>query len=432
MGHRLRRAAAVGSEYPPRLQRFAFAVIAAASPIAAGAVVRAVGAPWSPRFTLAVAVFFLLTLGAELRPVPIDTEGRRLVSVAFVFVVGATVILGWEWGVLIGASSIALAQVSLRVDALKLAFNSGVYALAAALSALPQLVAGRDLASDTLRAVEISFVAGAIFVVCNVALVCVAIALASELAPRDVFRDHLRDSGPAFAVMVFIIAQVVVFWSQSPFLLVLAGAPLFALNLYRHSAVRRRLAEHEATRDSLTGLGNARAYEQAISELADSALASGGSITLYLIDVDRFKQVNDRYGHPAGDAALRAIGDLVEILAPGLGYRIGGDEFAVAIPEAGANGDFAARLQARLSSLAVPEVGEPITVSIGAAALPEHATEPDELKKRADLALYQSKRNGKNRTSVFDAERLDALYLAALGERSAPDAVAHPVLAAEV
>jgi len=216
--------------------------------------------------------------------------------------------------------------------------------------------------------------------------------------------------------MVFVIAQAVIFWLQSPYLVILVGAPLFALNLYQRAAVKRRLAEHEAARDSLTHLGNYRAYQEAIAELAGDAVAGGGSITLYLIDVDRFKQVNDRYGHPAGDAVLEAIGSLIEELAPGAGYRLGGDEFAVAIPDAVEDDDFAAELQARLASLGVAGIREQVTVSIGAARLPDHAREPGELKKRADLALYQSKRNGKNRTSVFRADPFE-LELAGMEDR---------------
>jgi diguanylate cyclase (GGDEF)-like protein len=404
---RLRRIAAVGCEYPPRLRWFAFAVIAAASPFVVGAVATAMSQSVNLRFGTALALFFVLTLAAELRPVPIDAEGRRLISVAVIFVVSATLVLGWQWGVLIGSTSVALAQLPARTDSLKLSFNAAVYALAAALSALPMLADANDLESSTPRAVGVAFASGALFVLCNVALVCIAISLASCEPFGAVVGDHLRHSGPAFFVMVFVIAQAVIFWWQSPYLVILVGAPIFALNLYQRAAVKRRLAEREASRDGLTRLGNHRAYQRAISELAEIALESDSSLTLYLIDVDRFKQVNDRHGHPAGDAVLQAIGDLIEELAPGAGYRLGGDEFAIVIPGSIEHDHFPAQFQAQLGSLRVDEVGEPVTVSIGAAQLPDHATEPSELKKRADLALYQSKRNGKNRTSIFRANTFE-------------------------
>jgi diguanylate cyclase (GGDEF)-like protein/putative nucleotidyltransferase with HDIG domain len=420
MVDRLRRMAAVGSAYPPRLRRLAFAVIAAASPVVAGAAARAASHPMDRQFTLAVALFLVLALGAELRPVPIDAEGGRLVSVAVVFVVSATLVLGWEWGVLIGAASIAIAQVPSPADVLKFSFNVAVYALAAALSALPMLGAGQALKSSTVGAICVAFASGALFVSCNVALVCGAISLAADEPFRAVVRDHFRHSGPAFSVMVFVIAQAVIFWKQSPYLLILAGAPLFALNLYQRAAVKRRLAEREAARDGLTKLGNYRAYQVAVTELAEIALASGSSLTLYLVDVDRFKQVNDRYGHPAGDTVLQAIGNLIEEIAPGAGYRLGGDEFAIVMPDS-IEPDFPARFHDHLASLSVAGVGEPVTVSIGAAQFPEHATEPSELKKRADLALYQSKRNGKNQTRIFHA---DSFEIELNGERDPSGLVA--------
>jgi diguanylate cyclase (GGDEF)-like protein/putative nucleotidyltransferase with HDIG domain len=215
---------------------------------------------------------------------------------------------------------------------------------------------------------------------------------------------HLRHSGPAFTVMVFVVAQAVLVWHQSPYLLPLVGAPLFALNLYQRAALKRRAAEVEAAHDNLTGLGNQRAYEERIAETIVGA-GPDDSLILYLLDVDRFKQVNDRYGHPAGDAVLAKLGKLIEELAPGSGYRIGGDEFVVLL-----RGDdptvhtFSKRLRDSLVELTVDGVIEPVTISVGVAHFPEHAHDANSLKRRADLALYKSKRNGKDRTSVFRPE----------------------------
>jgi diguanylate cyclase (GGDEF)-like protein/putative nucleotidyltransferase with HDIG domain len=204
--------------------------------------------------------------------------------------------------------------------------------------------------------------------------------------------------------MAFVVAQSVLIWHQSPYLLPLVGAPLFALNLYQRAALKRRAAELAAAHDHLTGLGNQRAYE----EMVGNALADAGaedSLVLYLLDVDRFKQLNDRYGHPTGDAVLAKLGALIEDIAPAGGYRIGGDEFAVLL-----RGDdptahtFSERLRDSLVALAVDGVEEPVTISVGAAHFPDHASDPSSLKRRADLALYKSKRNGKDRTSVFQPE----------------------------
>ena len=403
--NRARRLFELGRGYPPRLLGFALLTIAVGLPIVAGAVAHILGDDRpSTHAAVGIAVFFLLALAAELRPVPLDVDGEWLVSYAFVFVVSGVLILGWEWGTLIGTVSIFCAQLPARPGTLRLAFNSAVYAIAAGLASTPELAIPIGRHSNLGVVIGLAFLSGAGFVAVNVILVCGAIGLASGQPVRKVMDDHLRHSGPAFTVMVFVVGQAVLVWRQSPYLLPLVGAPLFALNLYQRAAIKRRVAEVEAARDNLTGLGNQRAYEEAISE-ATAVPDTEDSWILYLLDVDRFKQVNDRYGHPSGDAVLAELGELIEELAPGGGYRVGGDEFAVLL-----RGDdpavhtFPERLRTRLVALTVAGVTEPVTISVGAAHFPEHALDASSLKRRADLALYKSKRNGKDRTSVFQPD----------------------------
>jgi diguanylate cyclase (GGDEF)-like protein/putative nucleotidyltransferase with HDIG domain len=399
---RVRHLIELGRGYPPRLLGFALPTIAVGLPIVAGAVAHIIGSnPPSPHVVLGIVVFFLLALAAELRPVPLDVEGEWLVSYAFVFVVSGVLILGWAWGILIGTTSILFAQLPMRPGPLRLGFNSAVYAIAAGLASIPEIEGRVGQHSNLGVATGLAFLSGAVFVTANVALVCGAIGLASGQSVRKVMDDHLRHSGPAFTVMVFVVAQAVIAWNQSPYLLPLVGAPLFALNLYQRAAIKRRAAEVEAARDNLTGLGNQRAYEETIGE----AIATGDSLILYLLDVDRFKQVNDRHGHPAGDAVLSRLGELIEELAPGRGYRIGGDEFAVLLQgDDPALQSFPERLRDGMVELTVAGVTEPVTISVGAAHFPDHAHDASSLKRRADLALYKSKRNGKDRTSVFRPE----------------------------
>ena len=129
---------------------------------------------------------------------------------------------------------------------------------------------------------------------------------------REVFADHLRYSGPIFAIAVLVAAQAVILWRVSAPLVLLLSAPLFALTLYQRSSVRGRVAEKAASTDSLTCLKNRRAFEEDAARRLDV-----GAVTLCLIDVDRFKQVNDRYGHPTGDAVLERLACALEEAAPG-------------------------------------------------------------------------------------------------------------------
>ena len=234
----------VGGDHPPRLLGFVLATSVVGCPLAAGALAIAVTSDrLSVKSAIGVTVFFVSALLAEMRPVPIDGEGRRLISLAFVFVISSQVLFGWEWSVTIGAAAIAVAQLPLRVGWLKLVFNSSVYAIAAALASIPDhLLRSHGGHVAYAKLTGIVFASGAIFVLTNVALVCVAIGLASGSRIRSVLVDHLRHSGPAFVIMAFIAAQAVIFWNLSPLLLILVSAPLFTLNLYQWSAVRSRAA----------------------------------------------------------------------------------------------------------------------------------------------------------------------------------------------
>ena len=392
--------------YPPRLLAYVLTTVVVGVPLVIGAALRGVSELHSGGTAVGIAAFFALALLAELCPVPIDVAGERLVSLAFVFVVASGPLFGWEWSVVVGAAAIAAAQVPSRVSPLKLLFNSSVYGIAAVVASLPTVV--HDLPSDYGRTTAVTVASGGIFVLMNVVLVCLAIALSSGDRARDVLADHLRHSGLVFSIMAFIAAQVVIFWELSPGLVLLVGAPLFTLNQYQRSAVRSRVAWKAASTDSLTGLKNHRAYQAEIVEALAEARKNERLLTLCLLDVDRFKQVNDRHGHPAGDAVLKVLGRLVEELAPGAGYRLGGDEFALALP----GGPAAAvrlvdELRGEFAGSRPEAVPEAVTISSGIASFPMHAMDAAVLKKRADLALYWSKRNGKNRSSVYEGAAED-------------------------
>ena len=160
------------------------ATIVVSAPAVVAALYAVVQSRPSASELVGVAVLFSLAFLAELRPVPVDVEGDRLVSLAFVFVISAQMIFGWDWSVLIGAAAIAIALLVQHVDPLKILFNGGVYALAALIAAAPyQLFTGES--ATTLSYVELTalvFVAGLLFVVANVALVCGAISLATRRA----------------------------------------------------------------------------------------------------------------------------------------------------------------------------------------------------------------------------------------------------------
>ena len=351
---------------------------------------------------LGIAMFFCFAMLAEWRPVPIDPAGRRLVSLAFVFIISSQLLFGWEWSVLTGAAAIAVSMAFSRAEPLKIFFNSATYAIATGLAALPQVVTGQVGEHSYARLAASVFASGAIFVFVNVMLVCIAIGLSSGNPPLRVFKDHLRYSWPIFAIMIFVAVQAVIFWRLSAPLVILLSAPIFALTLYQRSSVGQRAAEEAATTDSLTGLRNRRAFEYDAGALAAD---SDQRFALCLIDIDHFKHVNDRHGHMTGDAVLAAVAEAIEQAAPGQGYRLGGDEFALLL---GQSADDAAATAAALQTLFAAArselVPEAVTLSAGIALFPDHADELHSLKKRADIALYQSKYNGRARSTLYVAD----------------------------
>lgn len=171
-----------------------------------------------------------------------------------------------------------------------------------------------------------------------------------------------------------------------------------------------QLSFEAARTDPLTHFGNRLRLHEDLEALLGRAQRYGHSYCAALCDVDYFKAYNDRYGHLAGDEALRAIADAIrsQLRSGDRVYRYGGEEFLVILPEQTAEGAAAAmdRVRAAVEALRLEHLGRPdppiVTLSAGIAALgPIDTTSSDEWLRRADQALYEAKRLGRNRVSVF-------------------------------
>ena len=211
----------------------------------------------------------------------------------------------------------------------RMLFNTGVYVLAAFSSALPMFILGRPNAPGASLVTLWSFAGGAAFVTTNIFLVCLAVAFFQRTALRPLLVDNLRHGGPAFLTMAFLAALAVVLWQADPVSLVLLAGPLVALTLYQRSSLASQIATRHAHTDSLTGLGNHRAYELELASALDRATSEGTELALCLVDVDEFKEINDAHGHPAGDSALQEVARLFVVQDGVRAFRLGGDEFAL-------------------------------------------------------------------------------------------------------
>jgi diguanylate cyclase (GGDEF)-like protein len=167
-----------------------------------------------------------------------------------------------------------------------------------------------------------------------------------------------------------------------------------------HSEVLNTALEHQALHDLLTDLPNRTLLHRRVQQAIRASHAAENSVALLVIDLDRFKEINDTFGHQYGDVLLREIGPrLADVLGPeDTIARLGGDEFAVLLPQANSvQAEQVARdvLAALDDPFVISDSSVDIGGSIGIALSPEHGADSDVLLRRADVAMYLAKRGGR-------------------------------------
>jgi diguanylate cyclase (GGDEF)-like protein len=176
----------------------------------------------------------------------------------------------------------------------------------------------------------------------------------------------------------------------------------------------REEAERIATVDSLTGFLNRWAFEERLADELLRAARHGRSFALVFIDVDHLKAINEKGGHPAGDAAIRRFSDAIRsvIRTTDVASRYGGDEMLVLLPDATLKDAMAAatRILRRVTSLPLSVAHERITLSasLGVAVFPEHGRDKESLLRAVDFALYQAKATGGGRVHAVKPTEGDA------------------------
>lgn len=172
--------------------------------------------------------------------------------------------------------------------------------------------------------------------------------------------------------------------------------------------------QHLATHDQLTGLPNRRTFERKLDEGLAGLQSKGGSLAVFYLDLDRFKEVNDALGHPAGDELLQEFARrLVELTGPeDVVARLGGDEFTIFLPKIDSR-DALAGLAEQLIEMARQPFSVAgnqafVGVSVGIAVAPEHGLDRVDLTRRADVAMYQAKHSGRSSYFVYSQE-MDSL-----------------------
>jgi diguanylate cyclase (GGDEF)-like protein len=163
------------------------------------------------------------------------------------------------------------------------------------------------------------------------------------------------------------------------------------------------LAQLRAASDALTGLPNRRAADETLKRMVAHAGRTVSPLASVLLDLDHFKQVNDLHGHELGDKALAAVGHILISTLRGSDFaaRYGGEEFLVLLPDThtAAARDVAEKLRAAIEGADIAQIG-PLTASFGIAAIPDDASDAEQMIRKADRALYAAKAGGRNRVET--------------------------------
>jgi diguanylate cyclase (GGDEF)-like protein/putative nucleotidyltransferase with HDIG domain len=215
--------------------------------------------------------------------------------------------------------------------------------------------------------------------------------------------------------------MLVVLWERSPVLSVALVGPLLAIALYQRSTHRALRAMRLALTDPLTGLGNHRQFHERLQRELLQAEEQAAPLTLCFVDIDDFKTINDRFGHPSGDRVLSQVG--ARLRQGGEAFRLGGDEFALLLVDHDESMALTAAesVLERIATVDFDHIGT-VTVSAGLATFPMQGHGRDELIRLADSALYWAKEHGKNRVRLY---RPDVVELSELKRLAAgPDKAA--------
>jgi diguanylate cyclase (GGDEF)-like protein len=357
-------------------------------------------------------VLAVLVILGELRPVMVSsatTVGGTYPSTMFTFAV--LLHFGLPVAVLMQAVAVAMNGVVTRKSWHRVMFNiaQSTLALTAAAvvlglfrivpsPALPWVPGGGDLLAITL--------AGVAYFATRATLVSGAVALHERRSITRVLKVTAGPQSLVYAGLLGLAPLVVVVMNHSPGLVPLFVAPLAAVYFTATLSMRR---DHQALHDELTGLPNRKmlivSTEEALAEARQDE-----RVGLFLLDLDRFKEVNDTMGHPVGDRLLQMVAHrLTHSVRPGdVVARLGGDEFAVLLPsirDTHAAREVAARLRAALTEpVRLEGMTFDVDGSVGIALYPDHAPDFELLLQRADVAMYLAK-EGRTGVELYQPDK---------------------------
>ena len=364
------------------------------------------------------AIFAAMLVVSEIKPITWLRRRESVVVTASLAYAGALMFLspGYGAAVVFGVAS-AIGDLASRRPVVKLAFNAAmvVVSMAAGIFVLDltpyreELIGGGPLHLPFLPMVALASIA--IFTVNGLAI-AVVVALQERTRIIATIRRDFTINMSTDGILLAMGPVLVVVAQRSLVLLPMLLLVSYAVFRSARMALER---QHEATHDALTGLPNRRLFKEQVESTIQQAAKRSNRPAVVLLDLDGFKEINDRLGHHVGDLVLQQIGKRLSeaVRASDMVARLGGDEFAILL--GGVADEAMARLQAeRLCSLVTQPLqvnGFPLTVggSFGVALFPDHGEEVSALLRHADVAMYMAKNQGGGVVS----------YTSDVGDRSA-------------
>ena len=375
----------------------AVSLVAAATIVAAVEYVgsRPAGNRW-PELVLFIAMVCL----CELRPIAVArASGIKEIVASTTFTFALFLVFGPVLAVLTQAAASLIGDLLASKSPIKLIFNMAQYCVAwGAATVVYVTIYGTNfglVGGDNWRWSIAVPAAGVAYFLTNSALVGLAIALSTRTKPALVVGSTVAQEALSDFVLLALSPIVVIVAEQNVIFLPLLLLPVFAV--YRSASISAE-KEHQAFHDSLTGLPNRLSFEGALQRRVTQPSKTAQQAAVLLIDLDRFKEVNDTLGHPAGDALLRMIGPRVVEIVPTAATvaRFGGDEFAVLLPFVGNRAQALAMAVDIGTALEEPfrvdDLNLEVQASIGVAFFPDDGIVSEVLIKRADIAMYVAKR----------------------------------------
>jgi len=353
----------------------------------------------SARDLAGIGALFVVSMLAERFPVQIHGVDAGGVSLGFVFATATVVLFGWEAAVIVSSAAPAVVHTLERRPLVRVAYNAAVFALGAV--AAGALIAPIHGSEPLTVLAEVVTAFAALFLV-DWLLVNLVLALDSGRPYLGLLGATLRQMVVPALLMASAALMLVVLWQRSPLFSVALFGPLIAIAIYQRSQFRQLRALRLALTDPLTGLGNSRQFHERLRLELLAAEEHGTPLSLVLVDLDDFKELNEALGHHGGDRALTDVGTLLR--GSGEGFRLGGDEFALLLP-----GDDAHAAQTATQSLlervgALDVDGHAVSASAGLATYPSPGVTRDSLLRLADGALHWAKEQGKGQARDWRLE----------------------------